>query len=59
MRHFLTTLDWSRDEIEQLLVDAAKLKDGLAAHDLAGRAVALLFFNPSMRTRTLFEIGVH
>jgi N-acetylornithine carbamoyltransferase len=59
MRHFLTTLDWSRDEIEQLLADAAKLKAGLAAHDLAGRAVALLFFNPSTRTRTSFEIGVH
>jgi N-acetylornithine carbamoyltransferase len=59
MRHFLTTLEWSRAEIDALLDDAARLKAGLQARDLAGRAVALLFFNPSTRTRTSFEIGVH
>jgi N-acetylornithine carbamoyltransferase len=58
MRHFLTTLDWSRQELEELLDDARKLKAGSEARDLLGRAVALLFFNSSLRTRTSFEIGV-
>jgi N-acetylornithine carbamoyltransferase len=58
MRHFLSTLDWSRAELEELLDDARALKRGAHADDLAGRAVGLLFFNPSLRTRTSFEIGV-
>jgi len=59
VRHFLTTLDWTRDELQALLDDARKLKAGAPANDLAGRAVGLLFFNPSLRTRASFEIGVH
>ncbi len=59
MRHFLTTEDWSRLELQALLDDARALKSGYLANDLAGRAVALLFFNASLRTRTSFEIGVH
>ena len=59
MRHFLTTLDWSRDELQALIDDAIALKTGLEAHDLGGKAVALLFFNPSLRTRTSFELGVY
>lgn len=63
-RHFLTTLDWSRPEIEALLADAAALKAGrrkagpVGAGSLAGKSVALVFFNPSLRTRSSFEIGV-
>ena len=58
-RHFLTTLDWSREELEALLDDAAKHKaQRKGRKDLAGKTVALVFFNPSLRTRTSFEIGV-
>src|SRR5689334_1902288 len=61
-RHFLSTLDWSRAEIEHLLGDAAVLKAERATRrrrdDLAGKSVALVFFNPSLRTRSSFEIGV-
>ncbi len=60
-RHFLTTLDWSRPEIEALLADAAALKAGrkkTRVDSLAGKSVALVFFNPSLRTRSSFEIGV-
>ena len=60
-RHFLTTLVWSRSELEALLGDAAELKASRKttrkAH-MAGKTVALVFFNPSLRTRTSFEIGV-
>ncbi|MBK8262160.1 MAG: N-acetylornithine carbamoyltransferase [Nannocystis sp.] len=59
MRHFLTTLDYSRAEIEALLADARRLKSGPAAPTLAGKSIALLFFNPSLRTRTSFELGMH
>lgn len=58
MRHFITTLDWSRAELQALLDDARALKAGLVAKDLTDRAVGLLFFNASLRTRTSFEIGV-
>lgn len=66
MRHFLSTLDWPRADLEQLLKDAAILKAHRSrgpAHrgpgPLTGKSVALVFFAPSLRTRTSFEIGVH
>jgi N-acetylornithine carbamoyltransferase len=59
MRHFLSTLDWSRDEIQALLDDARALKSGPTSPVLAGKSIALLFFNPSLRTRTTFELGAH
>ena len=58
MRHFLSTLDWTRAELEQLLVDAAAHKAARKSRrDLAGKTIALVFFNPSLRTRTSFEVG--
>lgn len=59
MRHFLTTADWSRDELEALLASARELKRQRFGTQLANRSIALLFFNPSLRTRTSFELGVH
>ena len=63
-RHFLSTLDWSRADLEALLGDASELKrtrrssSPLGKGSLAGKSVALVFFNPSLRTRSSFEIGV-
>ncbi len=59
MRHFISTLDWSRDELQQILDDAQAMKKGLTPRALEGRSVGLLFFNASLRTRSSFEIGVH
>ncbi|HEY2396678.1 MAG TPA: N-acetylornithine carbamoyltransferase [Rudaea sp.] len=56
-RHFLSTQDWSRAELDALLAHAAEFKRAKAGRDLAGKSIALLFFNPSMRTRTSFELG--
>jgi N-acetylornithine carbamoyltransferase len=56
-RHFLTTEDWTASEIGALLDDARRLRERPVQPLLAGRRVALLFFNPSLRTRTSFEIG--
>ena len=63
MRHFLSTIDWSREELDTLLQLAATLKHHPQATDAAsamkGKSIALLFLNPSLRTRTSFELGAH
>ncbi|HEX6834865.1 MAG TPA: N-acetylornithine carbamoyltransferase [Rudaea sp.] len=57
IRHFLSTQDFSRADLDALLAQAAAFKNEKLGRDLAGRSIALLFFNPSMRTRTSFELG--
>jgi len=57
VRHFLNTQDWSRADLDKLLARAAAFKRDKLGRELAGKSIALLFFNPSMRTRTSFELG--
>jgi N-acetylornithine carbamoyltransferase len=57
IHHFLNTQDFSRAELDALLAQAAAFKRTRLGRDLAGRSIALLFFNSSMRTRTSFELG--
>lgn len=57
MKHFLNTQDWRRDELDALLAQAAQFKRQRIGSELKGRSIALVFFNPSMRTRTSFELG--
>ena len=57
IRHFLSTQDWSRAELDALLARAHAFRRTPAGRELAGKSIALLFFNPSMRTRTSFELG--
>lgn len=58
MKHFLTTSDWSREDLESLLISAGVLKKNPINSSLKGRSIALLFLNPSMRTRTSFDLGM-
>jgi N-acetylornithine carbamoyltransferase len=58
MRHFLSTVDWSREQLDDLLTLAAELKQHPVQDHLRGKSVALLFLNPSLRTRTSFELGM-
>jgi len=58
MKNFLTTSDWTAEELDDLLELAARLKREPLNSDLAGRSIALLFLNPSLRTRTSFELGM-
>lgn len=58
MRHFLTTMDYTRDEVEDLLERAMRFKRRPVTPRLKDRTIALVFFNPSMRTRTSFEVGM-
>jgi N-acetylornithine carbamoyltransferase len=56
-KHFLNTQDWSRSGIDALLARAALFKRARTGDELKGKSIALVFFNPSLRTRTSFELG--
>jgi N-acetylornithine carbamoyltransferase len=58
LKHFLSTTDWSREELESLLKLAGEVKQNPINSSLKGRSIALLFLNPSMRTRTSFDLGM-
>ena len=51
--------DWSKSEIENLLELSLRLKRRGDRDSLSGRTVGLLFFRPSLRTRTSFEAAVY
>src|SRR2546423_7280826 len=58
--NFLTTADWTRDELESLIESALSFKRGNDnSKPLAGRSIALVFFNPSLRTRASMQVGVY
>ena len=57
IRHFLNTYDWSRPELQALIDDARLLKESPYGDALAGKTIALLFLNNSLRTRTSFDVG--
>ncbi len=60
MNHFLTTSDLSRQDLEALIESAISFKAGdVDPKPLAGRSVALVFFNPSLRTRASMQIGIY
>jgi ornithine carbamoyltransferase len=60
--HFLTGEELSRSDLAELLDRAAKLKQGRESGEgdeaLRGCSVALVFEQPSTRTRISFEVGV-
>lgn len=59
-KNFLTTAEWSRAELDELIKTAREFKSG-AINDkpLSGRSVALVFFNPSLRTRASMQVGAY
>lgn len=63
MRNFLTTGDFSHEELEALIDSALRFKQGrngfTQSKPLAGKSVALVFFNPSLRTRASMQVGVY
>jgi N-acetylornithine carbamoyltransferase len=58
IQNFLTTQDWSRDQLQQMLRLAGELKKNPWQNHLRGKSIALMFLNPSLRTRTSFELGM-
>ena len=60
VRHFLTGVELSAQELQALLARAQELAEQpLASRVLEGRSVALIFQKPSTRTRVSFEVGIH
>lgn len=61
-KDFLSLLDHSRTELEELLATAARLKADLRAGEnrqpLSGKTLAMIFEKPSLRTRVTFETGI-
>jgi len=57
MRHFLNTFDWPTSELQSMVDDARRLKESPFGDSLAGKTIALLFLNNSLRTRTSFDVG--
>jgi len=56
----LNTSQLSREEIEGLLEAALRFKSGDdRSKPLAGKSVALVFFNPSLRTRASMQVGIY
>lgn len=62
VRHFLQLTDVTPDEALAIITRAidlkAKQKTGEAHHNLAGKALAMIFDKSSTRTRVSFEVGM-
>lgn len=59
-RNFLTTADFVRTELESLIDKGIGFKKGdLVEKPLTGKSVALVFFNPSLRTRASMQVGIY
>ncbi len=62
VRHFLTLMDLSKDELKQLLKRASQLRqmqhDGEIYRPFVGRTLAMIFEKSSTRTRVSFETGM-
>lgn len=59
-KNFLTTADFSRDELEALIDSALQFKGNRnSSREIAGKSVALVFFNPSLRTRASMQVGIY
>ena len=57
--NFLKTSDFSRDELESLVASAIEVKKRTGnPRPLDGKSVALVFFNPSLRTRASMQVGI-
>jgi N-acetylornithine carbamoyltransferase len=59
MSNFLTTADFSRSELITMIDSALEFKRtrGLS-QSLGGKSIALVFFNPSLRTRASMQVGI-
>lgn len=57
--HFLSTIDYSVAELNHLIDSALEFKRGKESKALAGQSIALVFFNPSLRTRASMQVAIY
>src|ERR1051326_7870128 len=59
-RDFLSSADWSGIELDGLIQSAMRIKSSKdQSKSLSSRSVALVFFNPSLRTRASMQVGIY
>ena len=58
MKNFITTQNWSRSELQDIVDFSIELKNKPYQPLLKNKSIAMLFFNPSLRTKTSFEVGI-
>lgn len=58
-KSFISTQDWSKDELEKLLKLAVRFKKSRFSVCLKNKNLIMVFFDPSLRTRTSFEIAMN
>ncbi len=60
LKNFLTTSEFSSDQLNQLIASALRFKSGAdTSKPLADKSIALVFFNPSLRTRASMQVGIY
>jgi N-acetylornithine carbamoyltransferase len=60
MLNFLKTSDFSLSDLNNLISSAEAFKSGRdSTRSLTGKSVALVFFNPSLRTRASMQVGIY
>ena len=61
-RHFISTQEWTDDEIELVLATSTELKEKFASGDphrlLPDKTLFMMFYEQSTRTRNSFEAGM-
>ena len=58
-RDLLSVADLSAAEVEKIIAQVLKIKQGRTPQSLSGKILALLFEKPSLRTRVSFEVAIH
>lgn len=58
MKRFIDLADLSREEVLDLIALARRLESHPEPQALAGRILGLVFFNPSLRTLSSFQVGM-
>ena len=59
MKHFISTKNWPKSELQEILDFSVKLKENPFQPILKNKSIAMIFFNPSLRTKTSLEIGIN
>src|ERR1700752_473624 len=60
MHNFLNTAQFDKQQLEALIDAALAFKRGQnRSRPLEGKSVALVFFNPSLRTRASMQVGIY
>jgi len=58
--HYLSTQTLAKNDLDRLINSARRFKSGEdRSQPLAAKSVALVFFNPSLRTRASMQVGIY